>query len=119
MCFSPDSRSLIHRGGGSGPSQILSQPLDGGEPVRLPDVSSGYHLSFSPDRTLILDAIGHKSMWVHPLNGGAPRKVFEFDDPDIRIDYPLWSPDGRWVLFDRVAPQGGDIWMLDGIAPAR
>ena len=89
------------------------------DPERLPDVSSGYHMSFSPDRTLILDAIGHKSMWVHPMDGGAPRKIFEFDDPDIRIDYPVWSPDGNWVLFDRVAPQGGDIWLLEEIAAAR
>jgi len=24
----------------------------------------------------------------------------------------VWSPDGKWVLFDRFRPQGGDIWML-------
>jgi hypothetical protein len=35
--------------------------------------------------------------------------VFEFDDADARIDYPVWAPDGRWVLFDRFRPQGGDI----------
>jgi Tol biopolymer transport system component len=119
LCWSPDSRALIHRSGGSGSPHIYSQPIDGGDPTLLPDVSSGFHLSFSPDRTLILDAIGHKSMWVHPMNGTAPRKIFEFDDPDIRIDYPLWSPDGRWVLFDRVAPQGGDIWLLESIAATR
>jgi len=119
MCWTPDSRSLIFRTGGPGPPRIHSLPVDGGDLVRLPDVSSGFHMSFSPDRTLILDAIGHKSMWVHPVEGGAPRKVFEFDDPDIRIDYPAWSPDGTWVLFDRVAPQGGDIWLLEGIASAR
>jgi Tol biopolymer transport system component len=27
---------------------------------------------------------------------------------------PAWSPDGRWVLFDRFRPQGGDIWMMEG-----
>jgi hypothetical protein len=43
------------------------------------------------------------------LGSGAPEKVFEFPDPDLRIDYPVWSPDGRWVLFDRFRPQGGDI----------
>jgi hypothetical protein len=26
-----------------------------------------------------------------------------------------WSPDGNWVLFDRVEPQGGDIWLLEGL----
>ena len=46
-------------------------------------------------------------------NGDAPRKVFEFDDPDARIDYPVWSPDGRWILFDRFQPQGGDVWAVE------
>jgi Tol biopolymer transport system component len=40
--------------------------------------------------------------------------VFQFADPDVRIDYPLWSPDGRWILFDRAAPRGGDLWVLEG-----
>ncbi len=31
-----------------------------------------------------------------------------------RIEYPVWSPDGRSVLFDRFRPQGGDIWMMEG-----
>jgi hypothetical protein len=28
-------------------------------------------------------------------------------------DYPVWSPDGRWVLFDRF--RGGNIWLLEGV----
>jgi hypothetical protein len=27
------------------------------------------------------------------------QKVYEFPDSDVRIDYPVWSPDGRWVIF--------------------
>ena len=72
-------------------------------------------MSFSPDCTRILDVVGHKELWVSPLTGGNPEKVFEFEDPDARIDYPVWSPDGGWVLFDRFRPQGGDIWVMDGI----
>jgi Tol biopolymer transport system component len=49
------------------------------------------------------------------VDGSAPRRVFGFDDADVRIDYPVWSPDGRWVLFDRAEPHGGDLWLLDGI----
>jgi Tol biopolymer transport system component len=56
-----------------------------------------------------MDVAGHKVLWVSPLDGGSPEKVFEFDDPDARIDYPVWSPDGQWILFDRFRPQGGDI----------
>jgi Tol biopolymer transport system component len=60
-----------------------------------------------------MDVIGHKALWVSSLNGAKPEKVFEFDDPDVRIDYPVWSPDGHWVLFDRFKPKGGDIWLMD------
>ena len=46
------------------------------------------------------------------LATGKPVKVYEFPDGESRIDYPVWSPDGKWVLFDRFRPQGGDIWMI-------
>jgi hypothetical protein len=110
--------------------------LDGSEPVALPDVTGGAHMSLSPDHSLIMDVLGHKALWVSPVvnpgpetrnselslrtrnakpetAGAAPEKVFEFKDKDVRIDYPVWSPDGKWVLFDRFRPQGGDIWMIE------
>jgi Tol biopolymer transport system component len=59
-----------------------------------------------------MDVVGHKVLWVSPI-AGKPEKVFEFSDPAVRIDYPVWSPDGKWVLFDRFRPQGGDIWVMD------
>jgi eukaryotic-like serine/threonine-protein kinase len=85
----------------------------GGEPEPLPDVAGGSHMSLSPDGRVILDVVAHKALWTSPLEGGAPEKVFEFEDADVRIDYPVWSPDGRWVLFDRFRPQGGDIWLME------
>ena len=60
-----------------------------------------------------MEVVAHKALWVSPLAGGSPEKVFEFEDADVRIDYPVWSPDGRWVLFDRFRPQGGDIWLME------
>ena len=72
-------------------------------------------MSLSPDFLRVMDVIGHKTLWVSPVKSGEPEKVFEFDDPDVRIDYPVWSPDGKWVLFDRFRPQGGDIWMMENI----
>src|SRR5262249_14664017 len=53
--------------------------------------------------------------WVSPVNGGNPDRVYEFPDPDVRIDYPVGSPDGKWVLFDRFRPQGGEIWAMNGV----
>jgi eukaryotic-like serine/threonine-protein kinase len=109
---------VVFRCPAGGSPRSMKVALDGGEPVPLPEVAGGAHMSFSPDRSRILDVVGHKSMWVSPLTGGAPEKVFEFDDPDVRIDYPVWSPDGRWALFDRCRPQGGDIWLMEGVEAA-
>jgi Tol biopolymer transport system component len=97
--------------------QIYRIDVADGSLTRLPDVSSGAHMSFSPDRSLIMDVQSHKTLWVYPVNGQAPRRVFAFDDPDVRIDYPTWSPDGKWVLFDRAAPKGGDLWLIEGTPP--
>ena len=79
------------------------------------EIAGGSHLSFAPDFSRIIDVVGHKALWVSPLASARPEKVFEFDDPDARIDYPVWSPDGRFILFDRFRPQGGDIWLMDGL----
>ena len=52
---------------------------------------------------------------VRAARSSRPRRRVEFPDADARIDYPVWSPDGRWVLFDRFQPQGGDVWVMDGL----
>jgi Tol biopolymer transport system component len=109
--------AVVFRCPAGGSPRSMRVGLDGGEPEVLPEVAGGAHMSFSPDRSRILDVVGHKAIWVSPLTGGAPEKVFEFEDPDVRIDYPVWSPDGRWVLFDRFRPQGGDIWLMEGLEP--
>jgi len=99
----------------AGQLQIFRVSVEDQSVTRQPDVASGAHMSFSPDQSLILDVRGHKTLWVHPANGQPPYQVFAFPQADVRIDYPVWSPDGRWVLFDRAAPRGGDLWMLEGV----
>ena len=112
--WTPDGRSIVFRAESGTRIQIYQVALADGSLTRLPDVASGAHMSFSPSDSLILDVRGHKSLWVHPVNGGSARQIFAFDDPEVRIDYPTWSPDGRWVLFDRAASKGGDLWLLEG-----
>jgi len=112
--WSRDGAYVYFRCPGGGNPQVMRVSAAGGEPESLPPISGGSHLSFSPDEERIMDVVGHKALWVSPLNGGPPEQVFEFGDPAVRIDYPVWSPDGNWVLFDRFSPKGGDIWMLEG-----
>jgi serine/threonine protein kinase len=113
LLWTKDSRALLYRTPGS-KSQTMRAGLDGGDPQPTAEVAGGAHMSFSPDHVRIMDVVAHKELWVSPLSGGTPEKVFEFDDADARIDYPVWSPDGNWILFDRFRPQGGDIWMMEG-----
>jgi Tol biopolymer transport system component len=87
--------------------------IDGGEAEPVGEVIGGAHMSHSPDQSMIMDVLNHRTLWCSPLNGDSPRKVFEFDDADSRIDYPVWSPDGRWILFDRFQPHGGDVWTVE------
>jgi serine/threonine-protein kinase len=115
MRWSADGESVIFRAEPPGGTQIQSINVRTGEMTALPAIAGGSHMSFAPDHRRILDVKGHKVVWITPLDGGAPYQVFEFPDPSIRIDYPVWSPDGRFMLFDHDTPRGGDIWLLDGV----
>jgi Tol biopolymer transport system component len=96
-----------------GKAQTMQVKLTGGEPEPLVESAGGAHISLSPDHSRIMDVIGHRVLWVSPVAGTKPEKVYEFSDPTVRIDYPVWSPDGKWILFDRFLPQGGDVWMME------
>ena len=115
MRWSGDGREVVFRCTCSGKPATLKVSAKGGDPQPFAEMMGGSHMSFSPDRSRIMDVVGHRVLWVSPVSGGKPEKVYEFPDPDVRIDYPVWSPDGNWVLFDRFRPQGGDIWAMTGL----
>ena len=116
MRWAADGLGIVFRCTCNGKPATMKVSLSRGEPQPFAEtMMGGSHMSFSLDRTRIMDVVGHKILWVSPVNGGKPEKVYEFPDPDGRIDYPVWSPDGRWVMFDRFRPQGGDIWAMSGV----
>ncbi len=111
--WSRDEARVTFRCPCAGKPQTYQVPLSGDDPVPLnSEIVGGAHMSFSPDYSLLMDVVGHKTVWVSPAASGKPAKVFEFPGGESRIDYPVWSPDGKWLLFDRFRPQGGDIWMI-------
>jgi Tol biopolymer transport system component/tRNA A-37 threonylcarbamoyl transferase component Bud32 len=116
MRWSGDGTGVVFRCTCSGKPATMKVPVSGGDPQPFAEgMMGGSHMSLSPDRTRIMDVVGHRVLWVSPVNGGKPEKVYEFPDSDVRIDYPVWSPDGKWVMFDRFRPQGGDIWAMSGV----
>jgi serine/threonine-protein kinase len=114
LIWTRDSRAVVFRGASERQTEIYRVDIETGDRTTLPAVMSGAHMSFSPSEALIMDVRSHKVLWVHPVDGQPPYQVYQFPDPDVRIDYPVWSPDGRWILFDRAAPRGGDLWALEG-----
>lgn len=115
MRWAGDSRQIVFRCTCSGNPATMKVSVEGGDLQPFAEMMGGSHMSFSLDRSRIMDVMGHRVLWVSPVSGGKPERVYEFPDPDVRIDYPVWSPDGKWVLFDRFRPQGGDIWAMSGV----
>jgi Tol biopolymer transport system component len=114
LLWTGDGRAVVFRGESGTRAETFRVDIASGDVGTLPPVLSGGHMSFSPSQSVIMDVRGHKVLWAHPVDGRPSYRVFQFADPDVRIDYPLWSPDGRWILFDRAAPRGGDLWVLEG-----
>jgi serine/threonine-protein kinase len=113
--WTPDGSALLFRAESGSLFRTMRVTLADGALTQLPDVASGAHMSLSPSQEVIMDVRGHRTLWAYPLDGRPAARVFEFSDPEVRIDYPTWSPDGRWVLFDRAAPLGGDLWTMEGL----
>ncbi len=116
MRWAADGLGIVFRCTCNGKPATMKASVSGGEPQPFAEtMMGGSHMSLSPDRTLIMDVVGHRVLWVSPVNGGKPEKVYEIPDSDVRIDYPVCSPDGKRVMFDRFRPQGGDIWAMSDV----
>jgi Tol biopolymer transport system component len=116
--FTRDGSAVVFMAAGS-TGHLMTVPVDGGEPQPFADVTGGSHISFTPDDSRVADVLGHQTVWLSPVAGGELTRLFAFDDPRDRIDYPVLSPDGHALLFDVFRPSGGDIWALEGLAAGR
>jgi eukaryotic-like serine/threonine-protein kinase len=119
--FSPDGTKIVFRsereGGG-----IYVIPTLGGEEQRIAE--KGRSPRFSPDGRWItywvgdLSAFGRNRIYVVSLDGGQPRQL----QPEFDTAYlPLWSPDGKHLLYAGVErPQGPTLGVHDWwVAPVQ
>lgn len=114
-CFSPDGTRIAFRSERDGGGIYVMDTL-GGEERKIAD--RGLKPTFSPDGNWIVyhempgaSLIRFNKMYLIPSQGGTP-KPFE---ADFGVDYPpIWSPDGRYVLFSGMKendPQSLDWWV--------
>ena len=128
--FSPDGSQIAFRSKRD-PDGIYLVPALGGEPRLL--APHGRNPRYSPDGKWIVYWIGDRHansrIGIVPATGGATRQL-EFRRPElIAARYPVWSPDGGWLLFmgqydwwvasvetGEAAPTGaGDVFSRHGL----
>jgi Tol biopolymer transport system component/predicted Ser/Thr protein kinase len=105
---------------------IYVRSVEGGEPNKVAEAHEPFPLSWSPDgskiafaaantayiagqlRTMIAN-IAPSSLWVVPVTGGDPVRVTE----DPFLDHsPVWTPDGRHLLFVSDRGGGRDVYQV-------
>jgi Tol biopolymer transport system component len=129
MSFTPDSKSLVASYGG----KMHRIPIDGGAPQDIPFTADlqlelgprlefKYPISDSTYRlaTQIRDAVpspdGKKlaftaldRLYVMDYPGGKAKRVTTNNFTEAQ---PVWSKDGRYIVFVTWAPQGGQLWRV-------
>lgn len=118
--FSPDGTRIAFRSDRNG-GGIYVVPALGGAPPR-PIADGGHWPKFSPNGALIAYRDGNRNhgrqIFVVPSEGGKPRTLGpNWDEfrwqPHRILKHPIWSPDGRYLLYDNnldwvvVSVQGG------------
>jgi len=65
-------------------------------------------------------ALSQRHLWIMKTNGQQPRQLTS--DPQYRDEYPIWSKDGRYLVFARMDSKDTiSLWGMDpsGSAPAK
>jgi Tol biopolymer transport system component/predicted Ser/Thr protein kinase len=118
--LSPDGSRVVYRSE-SGPGALYVVSTLGGQPKKLAE--RGRLPRFSPDGSQVsfLRDVGYAPTWLLPMflvssEGGTPRPFQpDFGVPDLPGSVgPIWSPDGRHILFkgrSLKAPASAEWWV--------
>jgi len=119
--YGPDEKGFIARAKlDAGFSQIVVRDLRSGEEkelFRYPQVERGIRTALSPDAQWLCFSNagwgGIRSLNIMPASGGEVKEIWSFGEiergtPGI---HPVWSPDGRYILFS--APDTSDMRIWD------
>ena len=86
-------------------------PLSGGSPRLITSGPEDAHPVWSPDSRSIYFLRDHRDVYVIAAGGGDPSRVTRYNSPNVMIDYPAVSGDGKKILFTRIV-RTGDIYIM-------
>ena len=104
--LSPDGRTLAFDANRHGNADVFRIPLAGGEPVQLTDDPAVVYSATIEPRAL---------RWryhAHPVAGGAPRLLLEFDARTKASGGASFDTDGRRLVFT-LAADDADVWTME------
>jgi Tol biopolymer transport system component len=103
--------TLVYRSGGSEADQLSIEWMDANGKTQATPIPVGDHTrpALSPDGRHVAVAVRQKAgldVWTYELQRGTPTRL-TFDG---NADAPLWTPDGRYLVF-RSFREGGLFWI--------
>ncbi len=114
--WSPDASSLVYFSPaepGDAQGTIWSIPALGGSPRRVMASIGGADVSRSGRVTCFSLVDGHIQLLTSALDGSDVRAIARFDAGYHR--YPRWSPDSRWIAFERGDGVRYDIFVVSAL----
>lgn len=114
--WAPDSTTLAFEIRRSGSTHVCVVDASGGEIRQLTsEEGEAWPFGFSPDGDRVLYSAQRSSFWSIrwvSRSTGEDRVLFEEPRLTSYVRYPVWSPDGARVVFER-SETTGDLWALD------
>ncbi len=56
---------------------------------------------------------GRADLWIQPLDAGKPsQSARQLTEQTGTVSHPCFSPDGRWIVYYRVADGQRDLWIV-------
>ena len=123
--WSPDSSTIAYfapASPGNSQGAVWQVSALGGAPRRITDSIGGADISRVDARLICFRLAGDRIELVASEADGSEVRVVRTFEPGTYYRYPRWSPDGRWIAFQRgdgvrsdvfvIAPDGGELRQL-------